>query len=246
MAEIGTNTGHGHVWERPDGMKARCGGPAMCSECAKDQANWQGNSTPSPTAALTPEQLKPCPFCGGHANGVYWSPSGARNGQLHQDRVQCLDCWVTVHGQPPSLGKSALEVWNTRAPAATADVAGLVERLRKFGPVESYGIQSWPRLNGMVVGEIAQQAADTIAALSEKVGEMERRCAYLYGRIQEEEQRADTARADAYEEAALIVEGFSTAENYLPENVDGGWLAIRDLDMGRRIRALKPVEEREG
>lgn len=34
---IGTNTGHGHVWVRPDGMKARCGGPAMCSECAADK-----------------------------------------------------------------------------------------------------------------------------------------------------------------------------------------------------------------
>ena len=32
----GSNTGHGHVWDRPDGMRARCGGPAMCSECARD------------------------------------------------------------------------------------------------------------------------------------------------------------------------------------------------------------------
>lgn len=23
----GSNTGHGHVWERPDGVKMRCGGP---------------------------------------------------------------------------------------------------------------------------------------------------------------------------------------------------------------------------
>lgn len=34
----GTNTGHGHVWKRPDGMVARCGGPAICKECAADQA----------------------------------------------------------------------------------------------------------------------------------------------------------------------------------------------------------------
>lgn len=34
---IGTNTGHGHVWPRPDGVKARCGGPAMCTECARDR-----------------------------------------------------------------------------------------------------------------------------------------------------------------------------------------------------------------
>lgn len=35
----GTNTGHGHVWSRPDGVKARCGGPAMCKQCALDQAD---------------------------------------------------------------------------------------------------------------------------------------------------------------------------------------------------------------
>ena len=29
-------TGHGHVYPRADGRKARCGGPSMCRECAKD------------------------------------------------------------------------------------------------------------------------------------------------------------------------------------------------------------------
>jgi hypothetical protein len=33
----GTNSGHGYVWKRPDGMIARCGGPGMCRECAKDK-----------------------------------------------------------------------------------------------------------------------------------------------------------------------------------------------------------------
>lgn len=30
------NTGHGHVFPRPDGVKARCGGPGLCAECARD------------------------------------------------------------------------------------------------------------------------------------------------------------------------------------------------------------------
>lgn len=34
----GTNTGHGHVFLRPDGVRARCGGPALCSDCAIDLA----------------------------------------------------------------------------------------------------------------------------------------------------------------------------------------------------------------
>lgn len=29
---------HGHVVPRPDGAKARCGGPALCPECAREAA----------------------------------------------------------------------------------------------------------------------------------------------------------------------------------------------------------------
>jgi hypothetical protein len=32
----GQNSGHGHVFPRADGVKARCGGPAICTECARD------------------------------------------------------------------------------------------------------------------------------------------------------------------------------------------------------------------
>ncbi|HHW2125229.1 TPA: hypothetical protein ACUUCH_000937 [Pseudomonas aeruginosa] len=32
----GTNVGHGHVFPRADGVKMRCGGPGLCSECAAD------------------------------------------------------------------------------------------------------------------------------------------------------------------------------------------------------------------
>lgn len=34
------NTGHGHVWARPDGVRARCGGPKLCRECAADAARY--------------------------------------------------------------------------------------------------------------------------------------------------------------------------------------------------------------
>lgn len=29
---------HGHVVPRPDGAKARCGGPALCAQCAREKA----------------------------------------------------------------------------------------------------------------------------------------------------------------------------------------------------------------
>src|SRR5689334_18771042 len=42
MSEVTSNknTGHGHVYPRPDGVKARCGGPSLCSECARDYARY--------------------------------------------------------------------------------------------------------------------------------------------------------------------------------------------------------------
>lgn len=32
------NDGHGHVFERPDGRRTRCGGPIICADCALDEA----------------------------------------------------------------------------------------------------------------------------------------------------------------------------------------------------------------
>lgn len=32
------NIGHGHVFPREDGVKARCGGPGICDECNADLA----------------------------------------------------------------------------------------------------------------------------------------------------------------------------------------------------------------
>jgi hypothetical protein len=59
-----TNTGHGHVWKRPDGVRMRCGGPGMCSACSKDLADkitqevfaahalWEALDKPMGTAGL--------------------------------------------------------------------------------------------------------------------------------------------------------------------------------------------------
>lgn len=46
--EWGTNAGHGHVWKRPDGQRARCGGPSICSQCAKDLARSRSCQPPDP------------------------------------------------------------------------------------------------------------------------------------------------------------------------------------------------------
>lgn len=47
------NTGHGHVRPRPDGIRARCGGPKLCSECAHEERELAGLAQPTPTPELT-------------------------------------------------------------------------------------------------------------------------------------------------------------------------------------------------
>ena len=43
------NSGHGHVHRRPDGVRMRCGGPGVCSECSRDLAMaWRAGTLPTP------------------------------------------------------------------------------------------------------------------------------------------------------------------------------------------------------
>ena len=51
----GTDSGHGHVFPRLDGAVARCGGPAICPECAKDFAQVH-NIAPPPSSQGAPCQ----------------------------------------------------------------------------------------------------------------------------------------------------------------------------------------------
>lgn len=52
VEQAGTNVGHGHVFPRADGVKMRCGGPGLCSECSADAARARAAlAQPSPAQA---------------------------------------------------------------------------------------------------------------------------------------------------------------------------------------------------
>ncbi|WP_121195469.1 hypothetical protein [Pseudomonas aeruginosa] len=56
--QAGTNVGHGHVFPRADGVKMRCGGPGLCSECAADASRARAAlAQPSPASDLDPLNL---------------------------------------------------------------------------------------------------------------------------------------------------------------------------------------------
>ncbi|WP_186382210.1 hypothetical protein [Pseudomonas aeruginosa] len=51
----GANVGHGHVLPRADGVKMRCGGPGLCSECTADASRARAAlAQPSPAIATAP------------------------------------------------------------------------------------------------------------------------------------------------------------------------------------------------
>lgn len=49
--------GHGHVVPNPNGVKARCGGPAICSVCARELASLAGKVGGEQVLALADEAL---------------------------------------------------------------------------------------------------------------------------------------------------------------------------------------------
>ncbi|MCV3976404.1 hypothetical protein [Pseudomonas aeruginosa] len=50
VEQAGANVGHGHVFPRADGVKMRCGGPGLCSECTADASRARAAlAQPSPT-----------------------------------------------------------------------------------------------------------------------------------------------------------------------------------------------------
>ena len=51
-------SGHGHVTPNPDGSKARCGGPRICSQCAKEAAALK--TPPATTMPPAPAQEMFC------------------------------------------------------------------------------------------------------------------------------------------------------------------------------------------
>ena len=57
--------GHGHVVPNPDGSKARCGGPRICSVCSREQAALQ-------PLVIGAGGVTNCARCGGAHERVAW------------------------------------------------------------------------------------------------------------------------------------------------------------------------------
>lgn len=81
-------------------------------------------------------------------------------------------------------------------------------------------------------------AADEIEQQRRQIAELTRDNDKLREELNEAISAMPQAVRSERQRCALVVEGWSTAENYLPDipKRTGGWLADRDLTMGEAIR----------
>ena len=109
----GTNTGHGHVWTRPDGMKARCGGPTVCRECSRVAAALAATSEKAERGAqgLTTcncrwngdQQVQQCTLHEAHTDAIHeW----AERAKVAEGRYNTLSDWWFGIGVPKDIGQA--------------------------------------------------------------------------------------------------------------------------------------------
>lgn len=94
---MGENTGHGHVTPRPDGVKAKCGGPMMCGACQQELAAQTGT---------TYVQIAP-PFSMPSVGRIvhytsYGTPKGEYTSECRAAMVTEVGLWMPV-GDPEPL-----------------------------------------------------------------------------------------------------------------------------------------------
>lgn len=157
FTESPTNTGHGHVRPRADGVKARCGGPALCKECAQDEAErrWNENGACAPqcyaecdgacAAAIIPNYMTNagdarCPYCETYARNCPNCP---------QERLEALapaaptNPWIqTLPVRGERIGVAFDLVSPTPAMVDFNTIATVLARVPRFGGHTGGGVLS--------------------------------------------------------------------------------------------------------
>lgn len=109
-----TDCGHGWVYTRLDGVKARCGGPGICSECSRDKARKEAaENRNKPSAQNQAQAMEPATEAH-HCNCL-----GPQNGQPHcpctMRTLRIVDGRYVQDMGPVEPARPALNLWqNTR------------------------------------------------------------------------------------------------------------------------------------
>lgn len=152
MNEDKRNTGHGHVNPRPDGVKARCGGPGFCKVCSAEKSRAIVPPVAAGSVDTAPFDLRKHKVGGGEGVdtlNLYINAWGAQ--QREAGKQEALDLTVSI-GQ-----------LRQRAEKAEAELAAYVAQSET----------DFARMEG-----VAEQWKTVAAAAEARVKELERESAH--------------------------------------------------------------------
>lgn len=125
---VDRNTGHGHVFPRPDGVRARCGGPGICLDCSRDLArkNAQENGEHPKSEAVTSNPNIP-DWCSERYGFVTVPKDGSRDFRKLSDGAWCS--WVEAQAKIEQLARERDEARATVQ--LTESITARMERLAR-------------------------------------------------------------------------------------------------------------------
>lgn len=230
VEQAGTNVGHGHVFPRADGVKMRCGGPGLCSECTADASRAR--------AALAQrsefhQHLKEC------ADEVATWPSYKREA-LTQPSPKCATCndsgQIVVSGphyqgefQPPEYETEPCDMCAQPSPAqaeqAEAERPEVVARVVHSNPV--------------VLGQCGPlNANDELMTVAQHAASVAR-WAEMFNRV---EQQRDAAMARVAElEAHCVRLGQGGAERYWENRWRDADARLQELEKQEPVATVAKV-----
>jgi uncharacterized small protein (DUF1192 family) len=161
-----TNTGHGWVRSRPDGVVMRCGGPALCSVCKQEAAELAKLDIVDRLKCATVKQLGVAATDAMHTAATTIASLRAENERLKACQDICRVCGPDAKGcshiQPRRLLLAEIDRLRTLLAAAQAEceAAGtLIETLADRGR-KTLQAAAWKKYNAArrkVQGESAAQ-----------------------------------------------------------------------------------------
>jgi hypothetical protein len=168
-------SGHGHVTPNPDGSKARCGGPSLCPECARETGPHKLTEREiAASIALDSFGLVLVPFSKSHADGALYgllsksstneSAAARRARGQRFSSIEHVEAFVTRERMLAEIGPQApaASLWRITQPGAsprqvrTTPYVGQSVHYRSLG---SAGGEYPPVCRAAIVTEILPETA---------------------------------------------------------------------------------------
>ncbi|HFJ9638902.1 TPA: hypothetical protein ACGW1J_004494 [Pseudomonas aeruginosa] len=145
VEQAGTNVGHGHVFPRADGVKMRCGGPGLCSECSADAARARAAlAQPSPAGEYGDA------YQGAREDIAIWKRRALEAEQAlrqaHNGQTFMGEPLVQPYEAPREKVNALFKVLGFSGTASVGDILDAALERLQAQPSPAQAEQHWPKL----------------------------------------------------------------------------------------------------